>query len=173
MELARYYNLPAWSAGGASDSKVVDTQVGIEMTFSIMANFLARATLVHDVGYIEYGSTSSMETLVIADEIIRETRFLVEGLAVNETTLALDAIARVRPGGGFLADDHTLDNWKWAQWRPDLIDRSRYDRWVKQGSKDMFTRANERAQEILAEHEVPPLPEEAEAVIAEVLAERG
>ncbi len=173
MELARYYNLPAWSAGGASDSKVVDAQAGIEMTFSILANFLARATLVHDVGYIEYGSTSSMEALVIADEIIRETRFLVEGLAVNETTLALDAIARIRPGGGFLADDHTLDNWKWAQWKPDLIDRSRYDRWVKRGSKDMFTRANERAREILAEHEVPPLPEEAEAVIAEVLAERA
>ena len=173
MELARYYNLPAWSAGGASDSKVVDAQAGIEMTFSILSNFLARATLVHDVGYIEYGSTSSMEALVIADEIIRETRFLVEGLAVNETTLALDAIARIRPGGGFLADDHTLDNWKWAQWKPDLIDRSRYDRWVKRGSKDMFTRANERAREILAEHEVPPLPEEAEAVIAEVLAERA
>jgi trimethylamine:corrinoid methyltransferase-like protein len=37
----------------------------------------------------------------------------------------------------------------------------------------MFARANERAQEILAAHEVPPPPEEAEAVIAEVLAERA
>ena len=101
------------------------------------------------------------------------TRFLMEGVAVNETTLALDAIARVRPGGGFLADDHTLDNWKWAQWRPSLIDRSRYDRWVELGSKDIFARANGRAREILEEHEVPPLSEEAEAVIAEVLAERA
>lgn len=173
MDLARYYNLPAWSAGGASDSKTVDTQAGIEMTFSIMANFLARATLVHDVGYIEYGSTSSMEALVIADEVIRETRLLVGGVEVNPTTLALDAIARARPGGGFLADDHTLDNWKWAQWRPDMIDRNRYDRWIKLGSKGMFTRANERAREILGEHEVPPLPEEAEKVIAEVLAKRA
>ena len=173
MDLARYYNLPAWSAGGASDSKVVDAQAGIEMTFSILTNFLARATLVHDVGYIEYGSTSSTEALVIADEIIRETHFLVSGVDVNPTTLALDAIARARPGGGFLADDHTLDNWKWAQWRPDLIDRSRYERWGKRGRKDMFTRANERARKILAEHEVPPLPEEAEAVIAEILAERA
>jgi trimethylamine--corrinoid protein Co-methyltransferase len=173
MDLARYYDLPAWSAGGASDSKVVDTQAGIEMTFSILSNFLARATLVHDVGYIEYGSTSSMEALVIADEVIRETRFLVGGVDVNPTTLALDAVARVRPGGGFLADNHTLDNWKWAQWRPRLIDRNRYDRWVKLGSKDMFARANERAREILEKHEAPPLPEEAEAVIAEVLAERA
>jgi len=173
MDLARYYNLPAWSAGGASDSKVVDAQAGVEMTFSIMANLIARATLVHDVGYIEYGSTSSMETLVIADEIIREARFLAGGVDVNPTTLALDAIARARPGAGFLADDHTLDNWKWAQWRPELIDRSRYDRWVETGRKDMFTRANERARKILEEHKVPPLPEEAEGVIAEILTKRA
>ncbi len=173
MDLARYYNLPAWSAGGASDSKVVDAQAGIEMTFSILANFLARATLVHDVGYIEYGSTSSMEALVIADEIIRETRFLVGGVEISPTTLALDAIGRIRPGGGFLADRHTLDNWKWAQWRPELIDRRRYGNWTKRGSKDMFTRANERAREILEEHEPPPLSEKAEAVITEILEKRA
>jgi trimethylamine--corrinoid protein Co-methyltransferase len=173
MDLARYYNLPAWSAGGASDSKLVDAQTGVEMTFSILANLLARATLVHDVGYIEYGSTSSMEALVIGDEIIRQARFLARGVSINPTTLALDAIARIHPGSGFLADDHTLEHWKWAQWRPDLIDRSRYDRWSKMGSKDMFARANERAREILATHETPPLPAEAEAVIAEVLAERA
>ncbi|MCK4976705.1 MAG: trimethylamine methyltransferase family protein [Anaerolineales bacterium] len=173
MDLARYYNLPAWSAGGASDSKVVDTQAGIEMTFSILSNFLARATLIHDVGYLEYGSTSSMETLVIADEIIREASFITGGLDINSTTLALDAIARVRPGGGFLADDHTLDNFRTSQWVPKMIDRSRYDSWNAAGSKDMNTRANERAREILSEHQVTPLSEAAEVVIAEILAERA
>jgi trimethylamine--corrinoid protein Co-methyltransferase len=79
----------------------------------------------------------------------------------------------VRPGGGYLADDHTLDSWRWAQWHPDLIDRQRYEDWVEKGSQDMFTRANERARKILAEHEVPPLPEEAEALIEEVLEERA
>jgi trimethylamine--corrinoid protein Co-methyltransferase len=172
-DLARFYDLPVWGFAGATDSKVVDAQAGLEATFSILSAFLTRCTLVHDVGYIEYGSTSSMELLVIAEEIIGMTRFLMEGVAVNETTLALDAIARARPGSGFLADDHTLDNWKWAQWRPHLIDRSRYDEWVKQGSKDMFTRANERAREILEEHQAPPLSEEAEVVIEEVMAERA
>lgn len=173
MDLARYYNLPGWSAAGATDSKLVDAQAGIEITFSILANFLARATLVHDVGYIEYGSTSSMEALVIADEIIRETRFLTQGVEVSPRTLALDATARVRPGGGYLADDHTLENWRWAQWHPDLIDRQRYDEWVESGSKDMFTRANERARKVLEEHEVPPLPQEAEDTIREILEERA
>jgi len=172
-ELARYYNLPVWGYGGATDSKVVDAQAGIETTFSILNAFLSRITLVHDVAYIEYGSTSSMEMLVIANEIIGMTRFLMNGLDVNRETLALDAIARVAPGEGFLADDHTMDNFRTAQWAPKLLDRWQYDVWRESGSKDMFRRANERAREILAEHEVPPLPEEAEKVISDVLSERG
>ena len=171
-DLARHYGLPTWGAAGATDSKVVDAQAGIEASVSIMTAFLTRCNLVHDVGYIEYGSTSSMEMLVIADEIIRDVRFVMGGVEVSERTLARDAIHRARPGGGFLADDHTLDNWRWAQFRPELIDRMRYERWVEEGGKDMTARANERARDILTTHEVPPLPEAAKSVIAEVRRER-
>jgi trimethylamine--corrinoid protein Co-methyltransferase len=171
-DIARHYDLPVWGAAGATDSKVVDAQAGIEATVTIMTAFLTRCNLVHDVGYIEYGTTSSMEMLVIADEIIRDVRYVVGGVEVSQRTLAREAIHRAKPGGGFLADDHTLDNWKWAQWRPALIDRMRYDRWVKKGSQDMTVRANARAREILAQHEVPPLPEAAEKVIAGVLEKR-
>ncbi len=172
-DLGRFYGLPVWGGAGATDSKVVDAQAGIEATVTIMSAFLSRCNLVHDVGYIEYGTTSSMEMLVIADEIIRDVRYMMGGVEVSDRTLAREAIHRAKPGGGFLADDHTLDNWKWAQWQPMLIDRMRYDRWVKQGSKDMTTRANERAREILAQHEVPPLLPSAEEAIAEVLRRRS
>jgi trimethylamine--corrinoid protein Co-methyltransferase len=172
-DLARYYELPVWGAAGATDSKVVDTQAGIEATVTIMSAFLSRCNLVHDVGYIEYGSTSSMEMLVVCDEIIREIRYIMEGVEVSERTLAREAIDRVKPGGGFLADNHTLNNWKWAQWRPALINRMRYDRWASKGCQDMTARANERARKILEEHEVPPLSEAAEETIAEVLRGRS
>jgi len=172
-DLARYYDLPAWGTAGATDSKLVDAQAGIEAALSIMAAFLTRCNLVHDVGYIEYGSTSSMEMVVMADEIIRDVRYIMAGVEVSERTLARQAIHRVRPGGGFLADDHTLDSWKWAQWRPVLLDRMRYDYWVARGRQDMAARANERARRILAGHEVPPLPQAAEEAIAEVLKRRG
>jgi trimethylamine--corrinoid protein Co-methyltransferase len=171
-DLGRYYGLPVWGAAGASDSKVVDAQAGIEATATVMTAFLCRSNLNHDVGYIEYGTTSSMEMLVVADEIIRDVRFIMGGLEVSERTLAREAIHLAKPGGGFLAEDHTLDNWKWAQWRPAVIDRMRYDNWVAKGRKDMATRANERARKILDEHEVPPLPDEAEHVIAEIVERR-
>jgi trimethylamine--corrinoid protein Co-methyltransferase len=171
-DLGRYYQLPVWGAAGATDSKVVDAQAGIEATGTIMTAFFCRSNLNHDVGYIEYGTTSSMEMLVVADEIIRYARFVMGGIEVSERTLAREAIHHAKPGGGFLAADHTLENWKWAQWRPATIDRLRYDMWVKRGSSDMAARANERARQILAEHEVPPLPQEAEQTIAEVLKRR-
>jgi trimethylamine--corrinoid protein Co-methyltransferase len=171
-DVGRAYGLPVWGVSGATDSKVVDAQAGIEATVTIMTAFLCRCNLNHDVGYIEYGTTSSMEMLVIADEVIRDARFVMGGVEVSERTLAREAIHRAKPGGGFLADDHTLDNWRWAQWQPALIDRTRYDRWLKQGSKDMASRANERARKILSEHRVPPLPEAAEEVIAEILNRR-
>ncbi len=91
---------------------------------------------------------------------------------MSPRTLAREAIHRAIPGSGFLADDHTLDNWRWAQWRPDLLDRTRYDGWVKDGCKDLAVRARERAVQILAEHEVPPLPQAAEQEIADVLRKR-
>lgn len=173
VDLGRTYGLPVWGAAGATDSKVVDAQAGIEATVMIMSAFLSRCNLVHDVGYIEYGTTSSMEMLVIADEIIRDVRFVMGGVEVSERTLARDAIHRVKPGGGFLADDHTLDNWKWAQWRPRVIDRTRYDGWVAQGRKDMAARANERARAILTKHQVPALAQAAEEAISQVLSKRG
>jgi trimethylamine--corrinoid protein Co-methyltransferase len=170
--LAHHYGLPVWGYGGATDSKIVDAQAGIEATFSLMTAFLTRNTLVHDVGYIEFGSTSSMEMVVIADEIIRMTRHFMGGLQVDANTLALEATKRVRPGGGYIADKHTLHNFRTAQWEPRIIDRRYFDDWTEDGSKDMQERANQAAQEILAEHQVPPLPKAAEQVIDDILAER-
>ncbi len=171
-DLGRFYGLPVWGAAGATDSKVVDAQAAAEASVSILSAFLCRCNLVHDVGYVEYGTTSSMEMLAICDEIIRDVRCVMGGVEISERTLARDAIHRARPGAGFLADDHTLDSWRWAQWRPRLFDRSRYDTWVERGQKHMEARAKELARQILAQHEVPPLPQAAEEEIARVLARR-
>ena len=172
VSLAQYYDLPVWGYAGATDSKIVDAQAGLEATFSIMNAFLSRCTLVHDVGYIEYGTTSSMEMVVMCDEIIRMTRFYMEGIQVDENSLALDVISNIKTGSGFLAENHTFENFRSAQWAPRLINRARYDNWKQAGSKDLYSHANELATEILSDHKVPALTKEAELVIKDVLKER-
>jgi len=69
-DLARYYNLPIFSLGGVSDSKILDQQAGVEIALSCLMGGLSGANLVHDVGYLESGMTSSYESILLNDEII-------------------------------------------------------------------------------------------------------
>jgi trimethylamine--corrinoid protein Co-methyltransferase len=156
------YGLPIWAYAGASDAKVVDSQAGAEAMFSIITAMLSRANLIHDVGFMEYGSTSSLEMIIMADELINMSKFFARGIPVNRETLAFDAIQRVSGGKGgsiFLTDEHTLEHFMDALFHPSLLDRSRYDAWQAQGAKNLFEKCHEEAKKILAEHQVAPKPE--------------
>jgi trimethylamine--corrinoid protein Co-methyltransferase len=156
------YGLPIWAFAGASDAKVMDAQAGAEAMFSIVSAMLSRANLIHDVGFLEYGSTSSLEMVTMADELVAMSRFFVGGIPVNEETLALEAIERVvsgGPGSMFLMDDHTFEHFMQAQFLPRLLDRSRYDSWEEAGAMDLYKRCNAEAKRILSEHQVAPKPD--------------
>ncbi len=153
------YDLPIWAYAGASDSKVMDAQAGAEAMFSITTALLSRANMIHDVGYLEYGSTSSLEMVVLANDLIAMSRFFMHGIPVDENTLALDVIenvARGGPGSMFLTEDHTFQNFKTAQFLPRLLDRSRYDAWEQAGSMDIYERCNLEAKKKLKKHQPDP-----------------
>jgi trimethylamine--corrinoid protein Co-methyltransferase len=166
------YGLPIWAYAGASDSKVMDAQAGAESMFSIITSMLSRANLIHDVGFLEYGSTSSLEMVTMANELVRMSRHFARGIEVNEQTLALGVIERVGTGGPgsiFMTDDHTFDHFMDALFIPALIDRSRFDSWDEAGSKDLYKRCNEEAKRLLAEHEVEPKPDDVLKGIKDIL----
>ena len=153
------YGLPIWSFAGASDAKVVDAQAGAEAMFSIATAMLARCNLIHDVGYLEYGNTSSLEMVTLADEFIAMARHFTAGIPVNSETLALEALERVKNAGAkgiFLTDDHTFDHFESALFLPKLLDRSRYDTWQSEGELDLYRRSNDKARKILSEHALAP-----------------
>jgi len=151
------YGLPVWAFAGASDAKIMDAQAGAEAMFSIITAMLSRANLIHDVGFLEYGNTSSLEMITMADELVAMSRFFTRGIPVSEQTLALEVIERVTSGGPgsiFLMDDHTFEHFMQAQFLPKLLDRSRYDSWVEAGAMDLYKRCNIEAKRILSEHHV-------------------
>ena len=153
------YGLPIWAYAGASDAKVMDAQAGMEAMFSIITSMLSRCNVIHDVGFLEYGNTSSLEMVVMANELIAMSRFFTEGIPVNKETLALEAIERVaggEPGSIFLMDDHTFEHFMRAQFLPVLLDRNRYDLWKEAGATDLYQRCNSEARRILSEHQVEP-----------------
>jgi len=151
------YGIPIWSFAGATDSKVIDAQAGAEGMFSIITAMLSRCNVIHDVGYIESGHTSSLEMLTMADELVAMSKYFVQGLAVNNETLALDVIDRVAKGPNgsiFLSDPHTFTHFKTAHCLPELMDRARFENWKQKGGKDLFGRCNQKAKTLLKEHVV-------------------
>ena len=169
------YGLPIWAYAGASDAKVMDAQAGAEAMFSIITAMLSRADLIHDVAFLEYGSTSSLEMLVMANELVAMSRFFTEGIAINQETLALEAIERVtngEPGSIFLADDHTFEHFMRAQFLPKLLDRARYDSWMEAGATSLYDRCNAEAKRILLEHQTEIKPAEIVQAVDRVLQTR-
>jgi trimethylamine--corrinoid protein Co-methyltransferase len=167
------YKLPVWSFAGATDSKLVDAQAGAEGMLSIITAMLSRCNFIHDVGYIESGHTSSLEMLVLADELIAMSRYFIEGLRVDEETLALDVIDRVArddsSGGIFINNKHTFQHFRSAHFHPELADRSRFEHWSDKGAEEMRQRCNRKARRILAEHEVVPKPKAVRQEIEAIL----
>jgi trimethylamine--corrinoid protein Co-methyltransferase len=169
------YGLPIWAYAGASDAKVMDAQAGAEAMFSIVTAMLSRSNLIHDVGFLEYGSTSSLEMVTMANELIAMSRFFTDGITVDEETLALETIERVAtgaPGSIFLMDDHTFEHFMQAQFLPKLLDRSRYDSWEESGASDLYKHCNNEAKRILSEHQVEPKSTEVLKGIEQILQSR-
>lgn len=167
-DLARYYRLPMFSFAGCSDSCLYDQQASLEGALWTLLSSLSGGNLVHDVGYVNNGLTTSFEQLVVSDEVIGMVRRITGGIEVNEETMALDLIDEIGPGGEFLTSDHTLKHFR-ENWRPRLISRLPYDKWVNGGKKDLGARANERARHILENHVLRPLDEKVRAELKKII----
>ena len=161
---AHYYGLPFFGLSGCSDSKVLDGQATAEASLTLMADVLSGSNLIHDLGYLESGLTGSLELLVICNELIGWIRRFMDGVEVNEETLALDVIDEVGPNGHFIDCDHTYRHFR-KDWYPDLIDRRDYEAWHTAGGKTLNERANEKVEEILQNSRLEYLPEDVEKKI--------
>jgi trimethylamine--corrinoid protein Co-methyltransferase len=167
--LAHYYHLPMFSLAGATDSKAVDQQAAVEAALTLLYTAVGGGHLVHDLGYLESGLTTSLAQLTICNEIVDWVKSSLTPIEVNDETLALDLIDLIGPDGQLLDSDHTLRHFR-ERWYPDLIERRIYGEWQADGAKTLAQRAAERVDEILASHTAAPLSAEAaEAIRAVVL----
>jgi len=151
-ELSRYYGLPVFGTGGATDSKLADAQAGAEYATSLLVAALAGTNLIHDVGYLDSGLTGSLESIVLGAEQIRWVKQFMGGIEVSKETWATEVVADVGPGKDFLDHNHTLRHLRRTMWAPHVTDRDGYDSWVASGSQDYAARAREYAQRLVRTH---------------------
>jgi trimethylamine--corrinoid protein Co-methyltransferase len=143
------YGLPSWSYAGHSDGKLLDEQWSLELGIATILGTLSRATLLHDVGYLESGLQSALEGVVLGDEIAGYARALMVEVPVDDEALALAEIEAVGPGGNHLGTRMTRAGHR-RFWRPDLVDQNTHERWLAQGEGTLLERVRRRLQELLA-----------------------
>lgn len=94
--------------------------------------------------------------------------FALNGITVNDETLAIDDLHKVGPFGSFLSHKSTLKNCR-NQSQPDLIDRTMWGRWEKDCGKNLSERAHDKAIHLLETYQPVPLPEEAQRAVREIV----
>ncbi len=145
-----------------------DAQSGHEKTLTGLLPALAGANLIYGLGMIEMGMTIDYGQLVMDNEFARMIKHTLQGIPVNDETLAVDVIREVGIGKDFLSHETTFNHMR-SQSQPELIDRRTREDWVADGSKSLHQRALEKAKHILETHVPDPLSQEAITTIRSIV----
>jgi trimethylamine---corrinoid protein Co-methyltransferase len=134
-------------------------QAGMEGVLSLMQAALAGINyMIYAAGGLDLGMSISYEKVLIDHECIQAIVRILQGIEVNEDSLATEVIAEVGPGGHYLGHKHTRHNLtKEHHIASELIDTLNYSLWTKKGSKDIRERAREKVKKILQDYQPEPL----------------
>ncbi len=152
------YDIPTMVGGtGPSSSHRIDFQTGYEKGISTSIAAIAASSVINLIGGIHVELTYHPVQSVLDNDIAGMIGRFLEGIVVNNETLALDVIEKVGPiPGHYLTQKHTRDWWKKEHFIPDVADRLSYPDWLANGKKSALENAIQRVGEILASHQPEP-----------------
>ncbi len=117
---------------------------------------MAGVNMIYGSGMLELGQTFSLEQLVIDNDIIAMERKALEGIVVNDETLAVPVIKELGVGKDFIGHPTTMANIDLAS-DPTVFNRDMIGDWRAQGSKACVDVAHEIVVDVLKNHVVAPI----------------
>ncbi len=160
-QLARFYDIPSRGPGGITDSKCLDIQNGFERLQTLLFAAQAGINYITCAGTYEETLVEALELLLVDDELAGVVSRALEGITVNEETIALDVIKKVstneKKGVNYLSEKHTRKFMHEELYIPKLINRDRRSTWRKKGSLDIIEVAGNRVKQILQSFNPPEL----------------
>ncbi len=149
--LSDFYNVPLSMGSFATGAKEPNWQAGLENGLSTLMASLTMSDMLLGVGLLHGSRIWSYEQMLLDCEIFSIVRKVMGGIAVDEETLAMEAIRAVGAGGNYLTQKHTLKHMG-DLWVTHFLDRRSYETWQAKGDNARDW-ARERARGILATHE--------------------
>ena len=157
-QLARRLNLPLRCSGNFTTSKLPDAQAMNEGTMSMLAAVHCGANFIlHSAGFLDGLLSMSYEKFMMDADLCGALHSYLDGVTVDDNSLAFDAFAEVGPGNHFFGCAHTMGNYQSAFWDSEIADNDPFEKWEAGGSTDTMTRANTLWKKRLAEFEAPAI----------------
>lgn len=160
-QVGKSFGFPTHAYMGASDTKIVDYQAGLESGTTAMIGALAGINMISGAGMLDFLACVSPEKLVIDAEAIGMAKRMLEGMQVHTDPLASDMYAGINFKGEFLKQPLTRQLLKEEQYMPSaVIDRGSIRTWEQNGATDTFARAQVRLEQLIDSYQPPDYPQE-------------
>jgi trimethylamine--corrinoid protein Co-methyltransferase len=166
--MARFYDIPAVHSTMGTGSLAHDWQAGAQNMLSVMGSMVFAGDIMTGAGSLNADSIYSLQGLVLDAEIMEMAYQWVKGFEVTDESLAVETVANVGPGGHFLGEKHTMDHMRDFR-RSDVMNRLDWEGWTEAGRPTPEDAAKEKVRQILATHEVDPLPDGVEAELDKIM----
>ena len=154
LEMSRRYGLPTQATGISPDAWTSDFQAGSEGGMTGLVAALAGADSLIAAGSLGGVQCSSLAKLVLDNDQLGAIRRYLREDPIDETAALMEDILEVGVGGHYLGRRSTRHLARTETWRPQLFRREDYG---APGARTLVQAAAERAEELLASHDVPPL----------------
>jgi trimethylamine--corrinoid protein Co-methyltransferase len=164
-QLARHIGVP-FRSSNVTAANAVDFQAAAESQMAIWGALMGGAHLLeHAAGWMHGGLTASFEKLILDADMLAMMDAYFAPLAVDDATLALEAIREVGPGGHFFGAGHTMQRYETAFFAPLVSNWDNHETWLERGSIDAEERAAAVCRQLLDDYVQPAL----DPAIAEAL----
>jgi trimethylamine--corrinoid protein Co-methyltransferase len=161
VQIGHFYNFPVNVYGLTTNAHTFDVQNGYERALNSLLPAMAGADELSGIGEMNAGVMGSLAQMVIDNDIVASVKRAVRGFEVNRDSLAFEVISSVMGGGrNFMAAKHTIKYLRSGEiLTTQFGERRSFEEWLRSGKVGMAERAQDEANRILAQHEVPPLTE--------------
>jgi len=176
-QLARRYSLP-YRSSNVCAANAVDAQAAYESVFALWGCVMGGVNMMmHGAGWMEGGLHASLAKMVLDADLLHMVSSMMDPVIVDDSTLAIDAIEEVGPGGHFFGVGHTQERYRTAFYKPMVSDWRNFETWAEAGRPEAAGKAQHLAAAFLAAYEPPKMAddrrEELEAFVARRVAEGG
>jgi len=165
--LSDFYNIPLSMGAFATGAKEPNWQAGLDGALSSFMASVVMSDMLLGCGFLHGSRIWSYAEMMMDCEIFSIVQKMMQGIVVDEETLALETIANVGPGGHYLAQKHTRKHMR-ELFMPEFMDRRPYGQWEEK-KDDAQDWAVNKARKILKEHQPEPLDPKISEEMAKII----